>query len=113
VNLLQRLELDQVNMSKIERRMRLAMTGQCATIGAGIESNAVNGAESSLRLPIDYAGIANRPLFDLALFDLFGYGGIVRNPAKRAVALASTSKQRRIRSSCYDDGPCASRAGPG
>jgi hypothetical protein len=52
--------------------------GWCATIGIGIESNRINGADSFLGLLTDYAGIANRSLFDVGLFDLVGERGIVR-----------------------------------
>jgi hypothetical protein len=51
---------------------------QCATIGIGIESNRINGADSFLGLLTDYAGIANRSLFDVGLFDLVGERGFVR-----------------------------------
>ena len=54
-----------------------------------IESNAINGADSFLGLITDYAGIANCPLFDLALFDLFGKYGTVC--AKRLSSAARTS----------------------
>ena len=55
--------------------------GQCATIGIGIESNGIHGADRFHRLITDYAGIASCPLFDLA-----GYCGIVRHRCERAVA---------------------------
>lgn len=95
MNLLQGLELAEIESREHAMRIArnpfravsdplkvdcgLAKAERCATIGAGIESNAINGGESSLRLLIDYAGIANRLLFDLALFDLVGSRGIVRD----------------------------------
>ena len=39
--------------------------GHCATIGIGIESNGINGADRFFRLLTDYAGIANCPFLDL------------------------------------------------
>lgn len=108
---MQGLELAEAESRKLRVECALAKSGQCATIGAEIESNAVNGAESCLRLLIYYAGIANRLLFDLALFDVVSCGGIVCDPRERAVASASSSEQRTVESSRYDDRPCADRDG--
>jgi hypothetical protein len=60
--------------------------GWCATIGIGIESNRINGADSFLGLLTDYAGIANRFLFGVGLFDLVGERGFVRAECEFAVS---------------------------
>jgi hypothetical protein len=58
--------------------------GWCATIGIGIESNRINGADSFLGLLIDYAGIAIF-LFDVDLLDLVGEREFVRTSFVSAI----------------------------
>lgn len=62
--------------------------GLCATIGAGIESNGANDAESSL-LRTYYAGSACGPFFDLA-----GHRGNMRHQCERMGAGSTRAEHR-------------------